>query len=116
VKAFAALGIVVAGAVGMFAVYTFGWRDSGGEPQADVVVAADGHRIYTIRHGDVIRVPATATECVADQEATFPRLFCMRTGPRARYQVAFWSDSVDLYDLARHGEPMEPTFSVPATR
>ena len=70
------------------------------------------HRLYTIRQGDVIRVPATATECEATHEAGIPNLFCTHPGPRSRYQVAFWTDRVDLYDLARHPEPMVPTFSV----
>ena len=35
---------------------------------------------------------------------------------RTRYQVVLWKDQTDLYDLARHGEPMVPTYSVPGLR
>ena len=72
------------------------------------------HRLYTIREGDVIRDPATLTQCESTGEAGIPTLFCARAGTRSRYEVVFWSDAVDVYDLARHGEPMVPTFSVPA--
>jgi hypothetical protein len=41
-----------------------------------------------------------------------PNLYCADTG-RTGYQVFVWKDSADLYDLARHGEPMVPTYSVP---
>jgi hypothetical protein len=116
-KGLAALAILVAGAVAAFAVYTFGWHesDAASVPTASVTTATGRHRLYTIRGGDVIRVPATATECEATGEAGIPNLFCTRLGHRSRYQVVFWSDRVDLYDLALHGEPMEPTFSVPAS-
>ena len=57
---------------------------------------------------------ATATECEVSGDAGIPDLFCTPTGARGRYQVVFWNDSVDVFDLARHGEPMVPTFSVPA--
>jgi hypothetical protein len=88
-KRITALAIVVAGAVGAFAVYTFGWRDTG-------------------------RDPATLTRCESSGEAGIQNLFCARAGTRSRYQVVFWSDAVDVYDLARNREPMVPTFSVPA--
>ena len=114
-KALTALAIVVVGAVGGFAVYTFGWRESGSNRQTRtgfVTTETGRHRLYTIRQGDVIRVPATATQCEASGEAGIRNLFCTRTGSRSRYQVVFWKDGVDVYDLARHGEPMVPTFSV----
>ena len=116
-KALVALAVVVGGAVAAFAVYTFGWRESGTRhpPLTVSVSTATGrHRLYTIRQGDVIRVLATATECEASGEAGVPNLFCTHMGSRSRYQVLFWKDQVDLYDLARHGEPMVPTYSVPA--
>jgi hypothetical protein len=116
-KRITALAIVVAGAVGAFAVYTFGWRDAGGNQQARTVYVTTEtgrHRLYTIREGDVIRDPVTLTQCETSAEAGIPNLFCTHTGNRSRYQVVFWSDAVDVYDLARHGEPMVPTFSVPA--
>jgi hypothetical protein len=116
-KALVALAILVGGAVAAFAVYTFGWHESDATSvtTTSVTTATGRHRLYTIRQGDVIRVPATATECEASGEAGIPNLFCTRLGPRARYQVVFWGNSVDVYDLALHGEPMVPTFSVPAS-
>jgi hypothetical protein len=83
----AALAVVVAGIVGVFAVYTFGWKNDGGE---------SGAHVFTLREGDVIRVPAAATRCVAAQEAGFPNLFCTRT-PRGKYQFVFYSDSVIVW-------------------
>jgi hypothetical protein len=90
-----------------------------------VAVAHDGRgaapavkttaHVYTIRMGDVIRVPGAATRCVASGEGGFPNLFCTHT-PQSRYQVAFWRDRVDVYDLSKKGEPMVPTFSVQAKR
>ncbi len=116
-KPLVALAIVVAGAVGGFAVYTFGWRESGGHPQSRstfVTTETGRHRLYTIREGDVIRVPGAATQCEASGEAGIPNLFCTHTGSASRYEVVFWKDRVDVYDLARHGAPMVPTFFVPA--
>jgi hypothetical protein len=116
-KRITALAIVVAGAVGAFAVYTFGWRDTGADRQTRTVYVnteTGRHRLYTIRQGDVIRDPVTLTQCETSHEAGIPNLFCTHAGNRSRYQVVFWSDAVDVYDLARHGEPMVPTFSVPA--
>jgi hypothetical protein len=107
-KALPALGIVVIGAVAAFGIYTFGWHDSNGGKKTQ----AGQH--YTLRSGDVVRLPATATECEASFEAGIPNLFCARVGARGRYQVVFWNDRVDIYDLQRHGEPMVPTYSVPA--
>ena len=116
-KRITALAIVVVGAVSAFAVYTFGWRDAGGNRQARTVFVTTEtgrHRLYTIRQGDVIRDPMTLTQCETSHEAGIPNLFCTHAGNRSRYQVVFWSDAVDVYDLAQHGEPMVPTFSVPA--
>lgn len=116
-KALVALAILVGGAVAAFAVYTFGWHesDAASATTTSVTTETGRHRLYTIRQGDVIRVPATATECEATGEAGIPNLFCTRRGPRARYQVVFWGNRVDVYDLALHGEPMVPTFSVPGS-
>lgn len=113
-KALAALAIVVGGAVAAFAIYTFGWHESSGGRSAEVTTETGRHRLYTIRNGDVIRVSTTATECEVTGEAGIPNLFCSRIGADGRYEVVFWNDRVDVYDLARHGEPMVPTFSVPA--
>ena len=116
-KALVALAIVVGGAVAAFGVYTFGWHESDSVSvlTTSVTTETGKHRLYTIRQGDVIRFPATATECEATGEAGIPNLFCTRHGPRARYQVVFWGDRVDVYDLALRGEPMVPTFSIPGS-
>jgi hypothetical protein len=63
--------------------------------------------------GRPVNVPATATRCEASHEGGIPNLFCTRTD-RGRYQVAFWKDEVQVYDLARNRGPMVPTFVVPA--
>jgi hypothetical protein len=109
VKTVAVLLVLVAGAVGAFAVYTFGWRDTTEE------AAPPGERVYTLRQGDRVRMPSAATECLATQEGGFPRLHCSRTS-RGRYQVDIFARTVHLYDLeAPDAEPMLPTYSVPAT-
>jgi hypothetical protein len=86
-RALAALAVVVAGIVAIFAVHTFGWRDGGGE--------TSGH-VFTLHQGEVIRVPSAATRCVASQEAGVPNLFCTRT-PRGKYEFVFYSDSVVVW-------------------
>ena len=68
----------------------------------------------TIEQGESFLVPATATRCEASQEGGLPNLFCTRTS-NGRYQVVFWKDEVQVYDLARPHEPMEATYVVPAT-
>lgn len=109
-KALAALVVLVAGTVGAFAVYTFGWRDDATDEPTP-----PGARVYTLSQGDRVRMPAVATECLATQEGGFPRLHCSRTS-RGRYQVDIFADTVHLYDLeAPNAEPMLPTYSVPAT-
>jgi len=114
-KALVALAIVVGGIVAAFRIYTFGWRESSGDKARTFVTTETGrHRLYTIQSGDLIRLSATATECEVSAEGGIPDLFCTRVGSGGRYQVVFWNDSVDIFDLARHGEPMVPTFSVPA--
>lgn len=112
-KALAALTIVVAGAVAGFAIYAFGWREDGKRQSDTASVAARSRHIFTMRQGDIVRVPVTATRCEASHEGGIPNLFCTRT-QRGRYQVVFWKDEVQVYDLARHGEPMVATFVVPA--
>jgi hypothetical protein len=107
-----ALAIVVAGGVASFAIYTFGWRE-GDARDNTVSVSASGHHIFTVRPGDILRVPTTATRCQASHEGGIPNLYCSRTR-RGRYQVVFWKDSVQVYDLARVREPMAATFILPA--
>jgi hypothetical protein len=111
----AALTVVVAGALGGFVGYALGRNDTGSPTVTNVISVAQAKHVYTLKQGDVVLEPATATRCEASGEGGFPNLFCSRIGSRGRFQVVFWNDSVDLYDLARHGEPMVPTYSVPAT-
>jgi hypothetical protein len=105
-RALVALAILVAGAVGVFAVYTFGWRDDG-KP-----APKPGARTYTVSWGDVVIVPGAATRCQASGEGGIPNLFCEGT-PRSRYQVVIFNDEAELYDLEAGGEPMLPTYKVP---
>lgn len=108
--------VVVVGAVAAFAIYTFGWRDNGGGSGGGTIPTVAGrHHIFTLSEGDVVRVPPAAARCEVSQEAGIPNFYCVHTG-RTRYQVFLWSDRADLYDLARHGEPMVPTYSVPGIR
>ena len=119
-RAIAPLAVVLAAAVAAFAIYTFGWhRESGRrEPSTGLLAPSRaptgslGQRLYLLREGDVVRLPGTATDCLATGEAGQPELFCTHTR-RSRFQVVFTPDGVSLFDLARHGEPMVPTFFVP---
>jgi hypothetical protein len=113
-KGLAALGIVVGGAVAAFAVYTFAWHDDGDSLRG---TPSDGQvrHVYTLAQGDAVRVPGAAARCEVSAEGGIPNLFCVHTG-RTRNQVVIWKDQADLYDLARHGEPMVPTYSVPSSR
>ena len=113
-KRFRTLAIVVGGAVAAFAIFTFVWHDNGGGSRT-IPTVARRHHVYTVSEGDVVRVPAAAARCEVSGEAGIPNFYCVHTG-RTRYQVFLWSDRADLYDLARHGEPMVPTYSVPGTR
>jgi hypothetical protein len=117
-RALAALAILVAGGVATFAVYTFGWRDDDsnenttGKPS---ITAQTGLlRLYKIHGSDAVFDPVTRTDCEVSGEAGIPNLFCTHRGPRYRYQVVFWSDRVEVFDLAAPGEPFRPQFSVPA--
>jgi hypothetical protein len=102
-KALAALAIVVAGAVAVFAVYVYGWRES----ENTVTTRAGATRVYTGRLGDVFRVPAAAAECRVFQEGAFPTLYCVHR-PTARYQVYFYKDRLQVW---RNGNPDGPVFS-----
>jgi hypothetical protein len=113
-KGLTALGIVVGGAVAAFVVYTFAWHDDGDSRRGTPSDAQVRH-VYTLAQGDAVRVPAAAARCEVSAEGGTPNLFCVHTG-RTRYQVVLWKDQADLYDLARHGEPMVPTYSVPGLR
>ena len=88
-KSVAAFAVLVAGTVGAFAVYTFGWHHAtdSGPP-----------RTYTVRQGDAIVVPAASTRCEASTEGGVPNLFCTRI-QAGRHQVIFYRDSVLVWDL-----------------
>ena len=105
--------ILVAAVVGIVAGYLLGRHEAKSE-HATVAPVTQVKHVYTLRQGDAIRVPATATRCEVSSEAGLPNLFCDRVGSSGRYQVVFWNDGVDLYDLARPHEPMVPTYTVPA--
>jgi hypothetical protein len=115
VRALAALPIVVAGAIGAFAVYAFGWHESGGRaslgpPVMTVTSVAGRHRVYTLRDGDIVLRPQAATRCVASGEAGIPNLFCTRIGG-GRHQVIFYSDTVLVWPLTcRACGPDGPVF------
>jgi len=107
-KALAALGIVVAGAVVGFAIYTFGWHD---DHRSAAVNSTNGHRVYTLRGGDIVRRPNAGTQCVASVEGGFPNLFCTRIGG-GRHQVIFYKDSVLVWPLdCRRCGPGGPVFT-----
>jgi hypothetical protein len=73
---------------------------------------AGSERLYTIRYGDVIRYPGTATRCMATGEAGLPHLFCVHTG-RSRFQVVFDSYGVKVYDLRPPNEAFVSDFDLP---
>jgi len=106
-KALAALAIVVAGAVAAFAVYTFGWRDDEEDVPATAVAATTTRRVYTLRRGDLVRVPGAATRCVASGEAGIPNLFCRRA-PEGSHQIVLSADQIFVF---KNGEPDDPAFS-----
>jgi hypothetical protein len=106
-KAVIALAVAVAGAVGAFAVYTFGWRDDPGVRRANNV-PTNGPRTYVLRDGDVVLRREAATRCLASQEGGFPNLFCARIG-EGRHDVIFYSDVVQVWPHARG--PDAPPFS-----
>jgi hypothetical protein len=89
-KGLAAFAVAVAGAVGGFAIYTFGWHDSD-SPRSPVL---------TLRDGDVIVRPSAATRCEASGEGGRPNLFCTRLHG-GRHQVIFYPDSVLVWPLER---------------
>ena len=93
-KGLAAFVVAVFGAVGAFAVYTFGWHDSDSHEQAAKP------RVITLRDGDVVVRPEAATKCRASSEGGFRNLFCTRFHG-GRHQVVFYSDSVLVWPLDR---------------
>ena len=59
---------------------------------------------YTIRGGDIVHVPTTATRCEASYEGNVPNFFCSRD-PEGRHQVVFYKDAVLVF---RVGDPDHP--------
>jgi hypothetical protein len=116
-KTLAALAIIVAGAVGAFAVFTFGWHNRGATqasppiPVSTVTDVAGTHRVYTLRDGDVVLRPEAAVRCEASGEGGIPNLFCTRIGG-GRHQVIFYSDDVLVWPLdCRACGPDGPVFT-----
>ena len=120
-KVVAVVGVVVAGAVSMFAVYAFS-RPNKEVPRASSVRSGPSSRkgkgrlqVYTSPYGSAaVFDPVTRTQCEVSGEGGVPNLFCTHRSPRHRYQVVFWDDEVQVFDLAAPGEPMAPQFSVPS--
>jgi hypothetical protein len=98
-RALVALAVAVGGAVGAFAIYTFGWHDNGAPRRSHVI---------TLREGDVVVRPQAATRCEASGEGGRPNLFCTRLHG-GRHQVIFYSDAVLVWPLQRG--PDGPPFS-----
>jgi hypothetical protein len=111
-KALSALAIVTGGAVVAFAIYAFAWHNARNTPTR---AGAQSQRVYTLTEGDAVLVPDAAVRCEVSGEAGVPNFYCAHTG-QTGYQVFLWKDRADLYDLARHGEPMVPTYSVDGLR
>jgi hypothetical protein len=119
-----ALAIVVTGAVAVFAIYTFGWHDEKSDtpPTPAVAPAAltpkrftgliGSKRLYTIRYGDVVRYPGTATLCQATAEGGYPQLFCVHAR-RSRFQAVFTDSGLRVYDLRPPNDGFESDFDLP---
>ena len=67
-------GVAVVGVVATLAVVAVAVRVGG---------HATRNAIYTLRQGDVVRDPLTATRCEATAEGGTPNLFCTRTMSRS---------------------------------
>ena len=101
----ALLGVLVTLAVLLLLV---GGRNSNGHVSARPVPR--GPVVYTLRGGDVVRDPLTATRCEASGEGGSPNLFCTRTS-RGRYQFVFYNDAVLVFDLLDpNEEPLEAKY------
>ena len=103
----AAVGVVATLAVVAVAVLV-GSRDS--KRSTPARPAPRSHLIYTLRQGDVVRDPQTATRCEASGEGGSPNLFCTRT-TKGRHQIVFYKDAVFVFDLEdRTRDPLDPNF------
>jgi hypothetical protein len=115
-KALAALALALTVALAAFAIYTFGWhenasrRTSSGPGVTTVDRAEGGHRLFTLRDGDVVLRPDAAVQCEASGEGGIPNLFCTRIGG-GRHQVIFYKDTVLVWPLdCRACGPDGPVF------
>jgi hypothetical protein len=105
-KGVASLAIVVAGALGVFALNTFG-RDDGDERAP----STRAPHVYTLRDGDVALRPEAGARCEASGEGGRPDLFCTRIGG-GRHQVIFYDDAVVVWPLDCPGcGPDGPAYS-----
>jgi hypothetical protein len=107
------IGVVLGVAVTLAVLAVSGRLAGGGDDKTNAPgrPAPTRPAVYTLRTGDVIRDPLTATRCEASGEAGYPNLFCTRMS-RGRYQVVFYEDSVELFDLLDPNEqPLEPKYS-----
>jgi uncharacterized protein YecT (DUF1311 family) len=101
------VGVVAALAVVAVAVLV-GSRDS--KRSTPARPAPRSHVTYTLRQGDVVRDPLTATRCEASGEGGSPNLFCTRT-TKGRHQIVFYKDAVFVFDLQdRTRDPLDPNF------
>jgi uncharacterized protein YecT (DUF1311 family) len=109
------LDLVVGVAVGVIAtlgvvavVVLVGSRDS--KRSTPARSAPRGRVIYTLRQGDVVRDPKTATQCEASGEGGSPNLFCTRS-TKGRHQIVFYKDAVLVFDLEdRTRDPLDASF------
>jgi uncharacterized protein YecT (DUF1311 family) len=109
------LGLAVGAAAGVVATLAavavavlIGSRDS--KRSTPARPASRSHAIYTLRQGDVVRDPLTATRCEASREGGVPNLFCTRTA-KGRHQIVFYKDAVLVFDLQdRTRDPLDPNF------
>ena len=79
----------------------------GRDTSPEVATASAGARVIAVRQGDVVRVPAGATECVVSGEADVTDFFCERK-PRGRYHVVLYADWIRVW---RVGNPDTPAFA-----
>lgn len=127
-----ALATLVTGAVAAFAIYTFGWHEDSSSAKAPNPLGPStkapppprslkpkrftgmigSQRLYTIRYGDVIRYPGTATRCQATAEGGTPQLSCVHAG-RSRFQVVFNGYGVRVYDLRPPNDGFVSDFDLP---
>jgi len=68
---------------------------------------ASATRVYTLRAGDKIRVPAIEQVCTLSAEGGIPDLFCARQR-NARHQVTIFRDSILVWKV---GHPDQPAWA-----